>query len=225
MTETKQLLPGSATGPSYLLIGRRGDIALGVKMLGVVPDPGGNPSRAYLACRVRSANYGGDMEHPDQEVKVVSMAEHSLTFESAWPGIKFSKVDGHRASAIVGVYTRADLRKDPAGAVKDAIEGGHIEQLVAFIADAAGAEHLVLRQGAVTAWAKGELAPVLARIIEKQAAQKKYDEATEGLIGIAGFQAEQLKALLNEQPEEDPPPVLKKKTPGPAEFGSEENPD
>ena len=190
-----KLMPGSQTGPSYLLIARRGDVALGIKMLGVLSDPIGQKGRSYMACRLRSAPYGGDLEHAEQQDTVVSMADHGLTLTTAWPDIKFDKVSAQRASALLGFFVRGDPEQDPVATITAVLDGDGIASLVDLVVKRAGLEHMVLRRQAIIEWAKGEIVPVLLRTRAKAEAAAKFSAQAEQTIGIAGFQAAQLHAL------------------------------
>src|ERR1700746_2991202 len=67
MTELK-MMRGTEKHPDYVVVGRRGDIVLGFKMLGLIPGRVmGMPERSYLHGRLRSH---GDHQRPQQQVEL-----------------------------------------------------------------------------------------------------------------------------------------------------------
>jgi hypothetical protein len=205
MNAEPKMMIGTGGSPSYLQIARRGDIALGLKVLGCGPDPTGSPNRAYVACRIRSSAYkpGAAMEHAEQEENVVNLADSSLNFQSAWPELNFSKFDGYRASTIVGFFIRGNLHKEPLEVFKTALAGDQFSKLIHFITEKVGPAYLVLRPTVIVEWAENEIKPIIEQLEKKLAIKSQFDAETEDMIGVAGFQAHQLKLLFDVHKDEE----------------------
>lgn len=146
-TDNLPTMDGSTSTKSYLMIARRGDIALGFKFLGLVLAAG---DKVGFGARLRSSKYGvhGWEEHASTETNVVSLAESNLTLESAWPGIQFDQVSDVRASAVVSMQTRLEHQNNECVAIEGVLAGAAIDRFVDFAFDAAG-EYKVLRAGLV----------------------------------------------------------------------------
>ena len=217
-----KLMDGSSSSKSYLLIGRRGDIALGMKIMGLMPSPTGT-DHTYVACKVRSSAYGQDVEHEETEEKVVSLADKNLTFESAWPNIKFDKSGGERASTVVGFFVRGRVTKDPLKVMEQLVDGDGLKQLVDFICDAAGSDNLVLRRGAILEWLHKGMLEGYEAMKKRETAKAEFEASVEENVGIIGFQAQQMKALLKqEEAEAEEQATIVKKTPEEVEASEEE---
>ena len=204
MHNKPQLMSGSFSSESYLMVAKRGDVALGLKIAGIGSDPTGNPKRSYVACRIRSAIYkkGLHEEHAEQEEKVVSLADKGLNLESAWPNIKFTKLNTARASTIMGIFVRGSIKLDPEQVLNQLVEGTVLDSIVDFIIEQAGVDHMVIRRQVIINWLRSQVQPSLVKIRAQKEAASKLDEEIEASIGVAAYEAQLMKALY--QAEQEP---------------------
>ena len=91
---------GTGGGPDYLLFAQRGNIGLGLKMLCEVVQTA-EKTGTFFGGRIRSAQVPGNGTTEDDD-GVVHLPEE-LALDTAWPTIKFGKVDSYRASTVVGM--------------------------------------------------------------------------------------------------------------------------
>lgn len=201
MDNNIKMMEGSTTGLSYLLIGKRGHIGLGIKTVGLMPDPVGNNNRFYMALKLRSSAIGAESKHPEQQEPSSLADSHPLTPKTAWPDITFDKCDSGRCSVVVGCIARGDINLDPVSVIAKVLDDGLIDKVVDLVIEKAGAEHIVLRKTVIVAWLQESFEHAITGLKKKQQAVQAFHEEAEAQLGVAGFQAQLLSKLLkaNEQ--------------------------
>lgn len=195
----KQFLNGSQSHKSYLMFAVRGDVALGIRPLGIVDGAGmGASGKSYLHARVRSCRAPKDFLAQyglDENGSVVKLADQKLGFDEAWPEIEFDKADDERASAIVGVFLRGSLSHDPEVVLKRLEEEDFLLKLAEYVCDRAGYEHLVMRPLAVAGWLHEKLDPEIGKFKAKLKAHAEFGQHAEEHVEVFGFQTSLLNKL------------------------------
>jgi len=201
-------IDGTSSQRSYAVVARRGHILLGVRFLGLVDgDQLGVPGKTYLHARVRSARDQALADQLDLEGgpdNVINLFQPQLALDEAWPGFTFEKIDGERASLILGMFINGSLIDD-ADAVIARIEDANLfRKLVHCVIDEAGPEHSIARAKLVGAWMFDQAKPSLARLkksAEHQkivlAAQKEFAELVEGQVEVVGPHLQQLNTIYH----------------------------
>lgn len=193
----RRFLDGTSSSKSYLIIARRGDIALGIRPLGIGDGGGmGVPGKSYLHARLRStkAPVGMAAQYAsDGAQKVVKLGDQKLGFDEAWPELEFAKQDKERASTIVGVFLRGSLRHEPATVIARLEEEDFLLKMAMYVAERVGPENMIMRPIAIAAWLHEQLDPMLGKIKGQIAASAEFAQHVEEHVEVFGFQA----ALLN----------------------------
>jgi hypothetical protein len=109
-------IDGTESHGSYAVVARRGPIFLGVRFSGITRgEQLGAPGKAYLQIRVRSARDPALADKLDAEAgdnNVVNLIDKQLPLDAAWPGLTFEKLDGERASMVVGMFIAGSVPAD-----------------------------------------------------------------------------------------------------------------
>jgi hypothetical protein len=208
MTDTTQrrFLDGTASTNAYLIFALRGDVALGIKPLGLIDGaPMNAPGKSYLHARLRSARapvglaaqYGSDGEH-----NVVKLTDQKLGFDEAWPELDFAKLDDSRASTVIGVFLRGSLNSDPETVLQRLEEQDFLLRMAEYVAERAGHDNLILRPMAVAAWLHEQLDPGMAQLKAQIAASAEFAQHVEDNVELFGFQS----ALLAKMYKKHMPP-------------------
>ena len=189
---------------TYMVVARRGDICLGLKLEGLQPgEQVGVPGKTYLLFRVRSARHPELFEAEDAGKKVVALTGN-LGLDEAWPDFTFEKVGPDRASAGVGVFIRGSLLTDPTAFCQHFVDGDFVGRCVDYLLERAGADNVVLPREVIVETFTGKLDVLFAKVKDwfdeaklahavEQEMQAKIDED----IGTVGQQASQLKAIYD----------------------------
>ena len=199
MTDTteRRFLDGSSSSKSYLVIALRGDIALGIRPLGLSDGSGmGAPGKSYLHARLRSCKAPTGMAAQyasDGEENVVKLGDQKLGFDEAWPNIDFTKRDDQRASTIVGVFLRGSVHHDAMKLVQRLEEEDFLLKMATYIAERVGPENMIMRPIAIAAWLHERLDPMVSHLKSQAAASGEFAQHVEEHLEVFGFQA----ALLN----------------------------
>lgn len=205
MTNNAELrfLDGSSSTESYLIIALRGDVALGIRPLGM--DDGstmGGPGNSYLHARLRSAKapigmaaqYAADSDH-----NVVKLFDQKLSLQEAWPNIWFDKVGEDRCSTIFGAHLPGSITTEPELVLQQIEEEDFLGKMARFVVETAGVENMILRPTAIAAWLQEEFDPMFKEIkldFEFSEACARHFKKN---IGVFGFQEVSLNDLLAKQ--------------------------
>jgi hypothetical protein len=199
------MMTGSTGGADYLMFARRGNVGLGLKVLGVQNGSNHNmPGKVYLHFRVRSAEVSGMQQH-ESDTSVVSLSEHKLSHDDAWPGITFDKVNDTRASTVVGVFIRGELNLEHGEETVQRVRtGGYLEKVIDFLIEAAGPENMVVKPEMMRDWARERLNKGLDSFETFLKERKKLEEAQQAFLAqgganldTVGFHAAQMKMIYD----------------------------
>ena len=135
---------GSMSKKTYMVVARRGDICLGIKLEGMVPgDKLKMPGKTYLLFRVRSARQPDLFAEEDAQQKVVPL-NGNMGLDEAWPNFTFDVVNSSRASAAVGVFIDGSLLEDPAAFCEKFIDGDYVGKSIDYVLSRAGEDNVIL---------------------------------------------------------------------------------
>ena len=211
------MMGGTESKASYLVVGRRGSFAFGVKPEAVMDGKAfGSDGTTWFGARIRSA-IAGNLFDGTPSNKVVSIKEMMLTTATAWPDVVWENTDENRSSAIIGVL----LRGKPIGTDEqvqqflDEVDNGKLASKMAdYVATLVGEEYLVIPVSEIKEWFDGYYKTLVGQIMDMIAKKKAVKEAMESHIGTFGLQAQILKKALenaqaklasNEAEDKDPP--------------------
>jgi hypothetical protein len=200
------LLDGSSSFSSYAAIARRGNIFLGIKFSGLVDgSPVGAAGKSYLHVKLRSARNPDLANKLDQKpgVKnVITLAEHQLTLDKAWPKFTFENIDGERASLTVGMFIDGSLDGDTHAVIARIKAGSLFLKLVNYAIDNAGAEYRIAPPKAVAAWLTDQAKPVLEGLLQVKEVmtigpevKKEFKKLVADQVETVGPHLQQLKAI------------------------------
>lgn len=183
----------------YLVIARRGDIALGVKPNVIMPGGMfGHPGTVWFGARLRSSSakpiFGGEGENSN----VVSLDKVKVTdFAEAWPNVDWEKKDHERASTTIGSLVPGSLDGsiEEAQKVLDYMKDGKLaKQLADYLYNLVGEQYMILTRDQIAQWLTdtvyGKVAMRLEKSIKKRMA---FEEEMGKNIGTFGMQAQILK--------------------------------
>ena len=199
-------IDGTSSQRSYAVVARRGHIFLGVRFLGLVDgDQLGVPGKTYLHARVRSVRDQALADKLDLEVgpdNVINLFQSQLALDDAWPGFTFEKIDGERASLILGMFINGSLIDDADVVIKRIEEASLFRKLVDYVIDRAGPQYGIARGKLVAMWMADQAKPSLAGLTEAAehqkivlAAQKEFAGLVEGQVEVVGPHLQQLNTI------------------------------
>ncbi len=190
-----KFIDGTSSTQSYAVIARRGDIVLGLKLNGLHDGKLMHMSgKTYLSARVRSARAPG-LFADEEGSNVVQLGEQTLTLAEAWPNLAFDKVSEDRASCGVGLFIRGSLATDPEVVRARIDEQDFLGKLLAYVAEKAGEENVVVQPRPLLNWWKQLLAPAFAEAAVMAATNKEFQQQLEANVEVVGLHAQQLKAI------------------------------
>jgi hypothetical protein len=195
---------GGTSKKTYMVVARRGDICLGLKLEGLQPgEQVGVPGKTYLLFRVRSARHPELFEAEDAGKKVVALTGN-LGLDEAWPDFAFEKVGHDRASAGVGVFIKGSLLSEPAAFCQHFVDSDFVGRCVDYVLERAGADNVVLPREVIVETFTGKLDVLFAKVKDwhdqyhlAQAIEQEMQAKIEDDIGTVGQQASQLKAIYD----------------------------
>ena len=201
-------IDGTSSQRSYAAVARRGHIFLGVRFLGLADgDQLGVPGKTYLHARVRSAPDQALAEKLDLESSVdnvINLFQPQLALDEAWPGFTFEKINGERASLILGMFINGSLIDDTDAVIARIEHADLFRKLVDYVVGRAGPEHSIARAKLVAVWMFGQVKSSLAglkKVAEHQkivlAAQKEFAELVEGQVEVVGPHLQQLNTIYH----------------------------
>lgn len=205
-----RFLDGSSSYKSYLIIALRGDVALGIRPLGMLDGSSmGVPGKSYLHARLRSAKapVGLAAQYTaDGEENVVKLGDQKLAFDEAWPDIEFHRVDPERSSTMVGVFLRGSITLEPKVVLDRLDEEDFIGKMALYVTEKAGPENMILRPQAIAAWLHEQLDPMFKQVKAKIAATEAFSKHIDSHVEVFGFQAKLLAKLYDKHqaPSHDP---------------------
>lgn len=188
MKNEPMMMIGSEGHADYYVFARKGSIALGVKVVGIIK--GQFPGTTYISARVRSAVHP-EFASEKSDNNVVSLAK--LTPESAWPDVVWQKSNASRASTIIGAHLQGKPSDNPNFLLEEIEKGEFIENMVQYMAQLAGAENLIASQDEIKEWLLGQFKPVADKIRQKVELVKEVESDLSKSIGVFGTQAAILK--------------------------------
>jgi hypothetical protein len=203
---TLHFLDGSTSLSSYAAIARRGNVFLGIKFSGLVDgSPVGAAGKSYLHVRLRSARNPDLANKLDQKpgVKnVITLAEHQLTLDKAWPKFAFENVSADRASLTVGMFIDGSLDSDTHAVVARIKAGNLFLKLVNYAIDNAGAEYRIAPTKVVAAWLVDQAKPALEGLLQVKEVmtiapevKKEFKKLIDEQVEAVGPHLQQLKAI------------------------------
>jgi hypothetical protein len=205
----RKFLDGTASTGAYLIVALRGDVALGIRPLGMVDGASMSaPGKSYLHARLRSARapvgmaaqYADDGGHD-----VVKLGDQKLGFDEAWPELDFAKLDDSRASTIIGVFLRGSLKTEPEVVLQRLEEQDFLLRMADYVAERAGHDNLILRPMAIAAWLHEQLDPGMAKLKAQVAAAAEFAQHVEDNVEMFGFQSALLAKLYKKHMPTDAP--------------------
>lgn len=192
-----KMMPGSDTGNSYLLIGRKGNIAVGIKPE-TFKSGGefGSVGNTWFGAKLRVAPGGALLNNTEQTV--VSLKD-KMTFDKpadAFPEIKWSKSDHSRGSTVLGILLKGDIAgsKEELIGFLEHLEPGKLSAKVAdYMIKLLGGENLLIDRADIIEWFDSKFVPVGKQMRAKIAVQETFVAELEGGIGHFGIHADVLK--------------------------------
>jgi hypothetical protein len=206
----KFLIDGTSSHKSYMVIGRRGEILLGIKMYGLTPGENmGVAGKTYLFARVRSCRDKVASEQMDNiagiaDTNVVSIADKDLNLVNAWPDFEFEKTndDGHdRASLAVGVFIRGSLSEDPETVLERLEKVDMFQALAEYVVKTAGPQYAVQTPRMIAKWLREKATPHIEAIGKGVKVKKAVKVTTETFAEtveeeLVGMHTAQLQKML-----------------------------
>lgn len=197
----------------YYVIGRKGNIAVGIKPNDISPgDRFGHPGTTWFGARLRAAP-AGDLFADDKGVdNVVQFQKKFDEPAEAFENVEWEKSNPERASTTIGSLIRGTLMGslEDAQLVLDEMRDGKLaSKLATYLTELIGAENMTLSipelAEMLTEHVYGKIAAKLEKMIE---ARKIVEVEMEKNIGTFGMQAQMLKKAYSkmqeaaEEPEE-----------------------
>jgi hypothetical protein len=189
-------MPG--TTAKYLVVARRGKIALGIRPYPILPgEKLGCPGKAYLPVRLHSRVFTDGLPQYglDDEDNVVQLEEAALGLDDAWPDVQFESVTESRAATMLGVFIRGSFG-DPEAMLAGLKKYDLYHGLATCIAESAGYTHLVIRVGELTDWLQEQYKEAIAKFEASLNANKEFAEYAEAHVEKAGFHTLQIHKLF-----------------------------
>ncbi len=200
-TEEKKgplMMRGTGKHLDYIVVARRGEIALGVKPYPIFTGPTKKnglveQATAIITFRLRS------MRAPqlfEGDTNVVKLADKSLTTTSAWPAVElWEKKERHEnvgdklvedfySSTSIGAPLLGDLNTDQETILKQ-LEGTEVwENLGVFLKAVAGEDNMVISEGELIEWLKAFYQPVVDGIRKNQEMNAELTQKLTSDIGV-----------------------------------------
>lgn len=198
-TKEFKMMPGSTTGETYLLLGRKGNMAIGIKPTVVMKGEAfGSHGTTWFGSKLRVAPGGGLLE--DEEGTVVSLA-NKVKYDrpkDALPNITWDNDGSDRASTTIGVLLKGEPDGDPESmqTFLDQINNGALaKKMSAYIVGLIGVEHLTISEEDIAEWFDGHYQKIVKSIMKRIEMTKQVASAMEDTMGMVGVQADILKKV------------------------------
>lgn len=205
--DSPKMMRGSSGAFDYLVIARRGDIALGVKPNAIVKgETFGHPGTVWFGSRLRSAPATGMFD--EEPSKVVKLEKKPENLWDAWPNVVWEKKSSERASTVIGVLLKGSLdgTKEEAEAILNEMKDGKLAKRMAdYLYELIGSEYMILSRDEISNYLTENVYGKIAASIEKMIKAKMIVEQEMGKnIGVFGMQAQILKKAYEQiQAEEE----------------------
>ncbi len=198
MEDTKfRMMPGSTTGNTYLLIGRHGKFALGIKPVAVMRgDAFGVPGHTWFGSKLRSAPADASL-FEGFENKVVKLQSQPATPWDAWPMVEWENKSQSRASTTIGIMLKGapDGEPESAQALLDEIRNDLGMKMAEYLYGLVGEEAMLLFKGEIAEWFDGHFGKIADSIEKAISTRKKVAAAMSENVGFFAQQAAILKKL------------------------------
>jgi hypothetical protein len=90
-----------------------------------------------------------------------------FALDAAWPGLTFERVNGDRASLVIGLFIEGALNTDIPDILARIRNGKLFRKLVAHVITAAGPENCIVDQERVASWLSNQSKPTLRQYRKK----------------------------------------------------------
>ncbi|MCL4743825.1 MAG: hypothetical protein KJZ83_00270 [Burkholderiaceae bacterium] len=202
VTTGQKMMRGTGGAYDYLVIARRGDIALGIKPNSIMNGKAfGHPGTVWFGTRLRSASAQGMFEEVE-ESKVVKLEKKPENFWDAWPNVVWELQDNMRASTTIGVLLRGSLdgtRTEAEALLAEMKDGKLSSKMADYLYEIIGPEHMILSPAEIAKWLTENVYGKVAGQIEKSLKAKMIvEKEMEANIGHFGMQAAILKKAYEE---------------------------
>lgn len=192
-----KMMMGTEGKFDYLVIARRGDIALGVKPNFIKSGRiFGQDGTVWFGARLRSASAEGLFED-DPDPKVVKLEKKPESFGAAWPNVVWEKEDNKRASTTIGVLLRGRLdgTVEEANLILKQMKNGEIaKQMADYLYNLVGEQYMILTRDQIAQWLTDTVYSKVAMRFEKSIKKRMaFEEEMGKNIGTFGMQAQILK--------------------------------
>jgi hypothetical protein len=192
-----KMMKGTSGADDYLVVARKGNVVLGVKVLKVVPaSPLGAKDHVWFPARLRSAP-ADTMFDDEPNSNVVKLEKKYDNLAEPWPSITWEKVDEYRASTIVGLILPGRLVANP-DEIKEVVNylsnGEIANKLADYLYNVAGGQNMILTKEEIVNWLQSERYLPMAKSIEKGLKQATvYQEEVNKVVGTFAAHTEILK--------------------------------
>ena len=194
-TNDPVMMRGSGGERNYLVIARRGGIALGIKPETIAAGDGmGGPGTVWFGLPPRPAPAAG-LFPAEPEGNVVKLEKTPENLWDAWPNVEWEKRSPARASTTIGVLLRGRLDDAEAQPLLAQMEDGTIARKLAdYLYELVGEQHMILSRDEIADHlTKTVYGSVAKSIRERMEVRKAVLDEMEQSIGTFGTQAQLLK--------------------------------
>jgi hypothetical protein len=169
-------MDGTGSSQSYAVVARRGKVFLGIRFIGLSDGAQfGLPGTTYLHARLRSAHnakLAAQLDLAKGSANIVDLFQQQLALNDAWPNLPFEKVDGERASLLVGLFIEGSLITSTAAVLARIQKGNLFQKLIDYAIGHAGPENRIVNAETVSSWLAGQAKPMLMKLATKVALGK-----------------------------------------------------
>lgn len=194
-----KMMPGSTSGATYLLLGRKGNMAIGIKPTVVMKgDAFGSPGNTWFGSKLRVAPGGKLFEEETSNVVSIGNAQKFDRPKEALPDITWDNDGYERASTTIGVLLKGEPDGNPESMQNflGQIDNGALaKKMAAYIVQLVGVDHLLISEEEIAEWFDGHYQQIVKSILHRIEMSKKVAEAMEGTMGMVGVQADILKKV------------------------------
>lgn len=209
------MMLGSEGNLDYLVVGRNGPFALGLKPNQVMPGAKFNmPGMTWFGARIRSAPAGEMFKMADaidaaDGGNVVALKKKPENHTEAWPTITWEKNSEKRASTQIGVWLEGDFDSLEKGQpLLEKLKNREIaEQMANYIAELIGEDQLFLSPKRIASWLQATIYAPMAKKVEKMlelaTAVQSEMKATAGQFGMQAAMVKKAYNGIAETPVDD----------------------
>ncbi|WP_162742355.1 hypothetical protein [Nitratireductor sp. OM-1] len=193
------LMPGSSSGMTYLLLGRRGNMVIGIKPTVVMRGEAfGSPGNTWFGSKLRVAPGGDLIEQDDGPVVSLANAQKFSRPSEALPDVSWDNNGSQRASTTIGVM----LEGAPDGTdeelkefLKNLEDGSLSAKMTAYVVNLVGEENLKTSKELITEWFDYHYGEIKQALLKQNEKRKALKEAIKETVGVVGVQADVLKKV------------------------------